>query len=157
MKVDFSKASQLTHIALHVTDLDKSVAFYKEWCGMSEVERRDSPRSGSSVAWMACEDQEDSFVIVLVDGADPDQIDSSKERMRHIGLSVASKDDVLKMSKKADDEGVLHWDYTEFAFPVGTLCAITDPDGHIVEFSFGQPLGRDFVASDPEPAGAEPK
>ena len=148
-KVEFnSVAAQMTHLALHVTDIDASVDFYKKWAGMKEVDRRVSDKSGDTVVWIACEGQEDDFVIVLLDGA-KQKLDPEKEGMRHIGLSVPAKSDVKNIAEAAKREGVLHWDCMELPFPVGTLCAVKDPDGHIVEFSQDQPLGPDFKAQEP--------
>lgn len=145
-----SAATQLTHLALHVTDIEASVEFYKKWAGMKEIERRVSDRSGGTVVWVACEGQEDDFIIVLLDGA-KQKLDPEKEGMRHIGLSVPAKSDVKAIAEAAKREGVLHWDCMELPFPVGTLCAVKDPDGNIVEFSYGQPLGPDFKAQEPNP------
>ena len=51
-KVEFnSVAAQMTHLALHVTDIDASVDFYKKWAGMKEVDRRVSDKSGDTVVW----------------------------------------------------------------------------------------------------------
>ena len=146
MKHEFEKAARLTHIALHVKDIDLSSDFYQQWCGMNEVDRRVSDRTGTTVVWLACQGQEDDFVIVLIDGADDEQVETGRERMRHIGFSLPERSDVQAMAEKAKESGILHWDYKDFPFPVGTLCAVSDPDGHIVEFSYGQPLGPDFRA-----------
>lgn len=154
IKKHFNGAARVTHIALQVGDVEKSAAFYKGWCGMEEVNRRLNDRSGEKVIWMACPGQEGDFVIVLLSGAHPGQVDTGKERMRHIGLAVESEQAVRNIAVSAKAAGILHWDYQEFPFPVGTLCAVRDPDGHIVEFSFGQPLGRDFKA---ESQGMQPR
>jgi catechol 2,3-dioxygenase-like lactoylglutathione lyase family enzyme len=39
-------------------------------------------------------------------------------------------------------EGRLFWEPQEFPPPTGYLCAVRDPSGYIIEFSFGQPLGQ---------------
>ncbi len=147
MKRQFNGASRLTHIALHVEDIEKSVAFYKSWCGMNEVSRRNGDDGAASVVWMACPDQQDDFVIVLMSGAANDQVLTTKEKMRHLGFAVATRKDVRELADKARKAGILHWDYQEHEEPVGTLCSIRDPDGHIVEFSYGQPLGPDLKNS----------
>ncbi len=36
--------------------------------------------------------------------------------------------------------GCLHWEPERHPPPVGYLCALTDPDGNVVEFSYGQGL-----------------
>jgi catechol 2,3-dioxygenase-like lactoylglutathione lyase family enzyme len=142
-KDNFNKSVQLTHIALPVQDIQQSTDFYKRWAEMSVVHQHDSDVPGQPVTWLSSKGQEDNFVIVLV----PSSTHNIKEEgMRHLGFAVHSKDDVMNICKNAKKEGILHWDYQEFGYPVGTLCSVKDPDGYIVEFSFGQPLGRDFKA-----------
>ena len=57
----------LTHIALPVTDLDVSVAFYSRYARMAVVYRRKDPDSGGAVAWVS--DRTRPFVIVLIAAA----------------------------------------------------------------------------------------
>jgi hypothetical protein len=33
------------------------------------------------------------------------------------------------------------WEPCDYAPPTGYLCAVKDPTGYIIEFSYGQPLG----------------
>lgn len=40
-----------------------------------------------------------------------------------------------------DHATCLAWEPKLFPYPVGRRCALRDPDGFIVEFSYGQPLG----------------
>lgn len=138
MKETFAAAAQLTHIALQVKDVEASVAFYKKWCGMEVVDPRRPGVKGETSVWLACKGQEDQFVIVLLPGGDDTP---KKEGMRHLGFALPSRDDIRKIADEAKREGLLHWEYQDHGYPVGTLCSIKDPDGHIVEFSYGQPLG----------------
>lgn len=140
-KDNFNKSVQLTHIALPVKDMNKSIEFYKQWAEMNVAHQHESDVPGQPVTWLSSKGQENDFVIVLVP-SETHQI--QEEGMRHLGFAVHSKEEVMKISQKAKDSGILHWNYQEFGYPVGTLCSIKDPDGYIVEFSFGQPLGRDF-------------
>jgi catechol 2,3-dioxygenase-like lactoylglutathione lyase family enzyme len=43
----------LTHIALPVTDLEASTAFYSRYAGMEVVHRRRDPESGGEVVWIS--------------------------------------------------------------------------------------------------------
>ena len=54
----------LTHIALPVTDVDKSVAFYTKYARMQIVHRRSEQSTGSDVVWIS--DKTRPFVIVLI-------------------------------------------------------------------------------------------
>ncbi len=126
-----------THCALHVADLDASIAFYERYCGMTIVKEHGEGKS--RVVWLASPGAEDRFVLVLLgDGPvrTPDE-----EDMTHYGFGVPSREDVDKIAALAKDEGRLHWEPREYAPPTGYLCGVKDPTGYIIEFSYGQPLG----------------
>ena len=46
-----------------------------------------------------------------------------------------------EIADRAKVEGILAWEPVEEPYPVGYYCGVTDPDGNIIEFSYGQPLG----------------
>lgn len=52
--------------------------------------------------------------------------------------SVPTRDDVDAAADRARDAGCLHWEPRQMPGPVGYICALTDPDGNVVEFSHGQ-------------------
>ena len=55
----------ITHIALPVTDLSASLAFYDRYARMQVVHHRTDPDSGTSVAWIS--DLTRPFVLVLIE------------------------------------------------------------------------------------------
>lgn len=59
----------LTHVALAVADVDRSIAFYRDYAGFDVVHRRTDAVTGHSVAWIS--DLTRPFVIVLVEADDP--------------------------------------------------------------------------------------
>ncbi|MGB6346819.1 MAG: VOC family protein, partial [Methyloceanibacter sp.] len=65
----------------------------------------------------------------------------SEEDMTHYGFAVASRAELEAIAKRGRRDGCLHWEPQEFPPPTGYLCAVTDPSGHVIEFSYGQPLG----------------
>jgi catechol 2,3-dioxygenase-like lactoylglutathione lyase family enzyme len=126
-----------THCALHVADLDASIAFYERYCGMTIVKEHGEGKS--RVVWLVSPGAEDRFVFVLLgDGPvrTPDE-----EDMTHYGFGVPSREDVDRIAALAKEEGCLHWEPREYAPPTGYLCGVKDPTGYIIEFSYGQPLG----------------
>lgn len=128
----------ITHCALHVADIDASIAFYDVFCGLKLVhEHGDDP--ASRTVWLAAEGQEKQFVIVLVPGGGEHAQDA--EDMTHYGIAVAARADIDRIAERGREAGCLHWEPRELPHPVGYLCALKDPDGYIVEFSYGQPLG----------------
>ncbi len=55
-----------THCALHVRDLDKSIAFYRSYCGL-EIVKEHGEREGRAV-WLASPGEKEKFVLVLLGG-----------------------------------------------------------------------------------------
>lgn len=127
----------LTHLALHVRDVEGCVAFYREYCAMKEVHRRGE--AGERTVWLAEAGRENEFVIVLIDGGPGHQ--QAEADFSHIGIAVAERAEVDAIARRARAAGCLAWPPREEAYPVGYYCGVRDPGGHIVEFSFGQPLG----------------
>ena len=51
----------LTHLALHVRDLDTSIAFYRAYCGMQVVHERVT--DGRRVVWLAKPGREQNLFL----------------------------------------------------------------------------------------------
>ncbi|MDH3581223.1 MAG: VOC family protein [Hyphomicrobiales bacterium] len=130
--------SAFTHCALHVGDIDASIAFYERFCGLKVVHAHGATPAERTV-WMAEEGREKAFVMVLVSGG---RGQSRRDGdMTHYGFAVERRADVDTIAAKARAAGCLYWEPQQLPYPVGYLCALEDPDGYIVEFSHGQPLG----------------
>ncbi|MCC7078161.1 MAG: VOC family protein [Acidimicrobiia bacterium] len=133
---------QLTHLALGVSDLDASVAFYSDFCGMVLVHKRES--GGVRVAWLgdpaaaACGGEGD-FVLVLAEGLSPN---APLGPFAHLGFAVPSRDAVDDLAARGRGDGILALAPTFEGPIVGYICEVFDPDGNVCEFSFGQSLGR---------------
>lgn len=128
----------LTHVALHVADLDASIAFYTEFCGLGIVHDRLNDEGGR-VVWLAEPGNERTFIFVLIGGGRPRP--QPKGDYRHLGFACASREEVDRIAARARESGRLAWPPREEPFPVGYYCGVADPDGSMVEFSYGQPLG----------------
>jgi catechol 2,3-dioxygenase-like lactoylglutathione lyase family enzyme len=128
----------LTHIALHVRDLAACVAFYRDYCGLRVVHERGNDQSGR-VAWLAEPGKEKEFVIVMLSGGRGR--DQAEDDYGHLGFAVDDRADVDRIADRARAAGCLAWPPREEPYPVGYYCAVRDPDGNFVEFSYGQPLG----------------
>jgi catechol 2,3-dioxygenase-like lactoylglutathione lyase family enzyme len=127
----------LTHTALHVCDLDACIDFYRAFCGMQVVhERTDGNRR---VVWMAEPGREKEFIFVLVPGGTGRN--QAATDYSHFGFALESRTAVDAIAEQARAAGYLVWEPREEPYPVGYYCGVRDPDGHMVEFSYGQPLG----------------
>ena len=77
---------EFTHCALHVRDLDESIAFYESYCGLRVVKKHGKGKERT--VWMAHAEEGAAFVLVLLGGGPERQ--QSKDEMRSPG-SVASR------------------------------------------------------------------
>jgi catechol 2,3-dioxygenase-like lactoylglutathione lyase family enzyme len=132
-----SGAAALTHIALHVRDLDACIAFYRDYCGLAVVHDRDD--DGVRVVWLAESDRADDFIIVLIPGG-PGR-DQGAGDFSHLGFALDGRGAVDAIAARAEADGRLAWPPRDEPWPVGYYCGVRDPDGTVVEFSYGQPLG----------------
>ena len=132
---------RMTHLAMHVRDLDATVTFYRSYCAMVPVhERRDG---GTRVVWLAEPGRDKDFILVLMPGG-PGR-DQAETDYSHLGFALESKAAVDALAEKAAATGCLAWAPRQEPYPVGYYCGLRDPDGTFVEFSYGQPLGPGAV------------
>jgi catechol 2,3-dioxygenase-like lactoylglutathione lyase family enzyme len=134
----------LTHLALQVHDLERSIEFYGRFCGLQVVHER--RRSEARVVWLAEPGRDKEFIFVLLQG--PARRPQEANDYSHLGFAVASKDEVDAIAERAKRAGCLSWPPRQEPFPVGYYCGLKDPDGNMVEFSFGQPLGPGALVAD---------
>ena len=136
----------LTHIALHVRDLDRCVEFYREYCGL-EIVRERGDGDGGRIVWLAEPGREAEFIFVLLPGGLGRR--RAGRDFSHFGFALASRRAVDAVAEKGREAGCLEWPPRQEPFPVGYYCGLKDPDGNFVEFSFGQPLGPGADKLDP--------
>jgi lactoylglutathione lyase len=56
----------------------------------------------------------------------------------HIGVELPNRADVDAVAERARAMGCLHWEPKDMAAHVGYICAVSDPDGNVIEFSHNQ-------------------
>jgi catechol 2,3-dioxygenase-like lactoylglutathione lyase family enzyme len=127
----------LTHVALWCKDIDRSIDFYRKYCGLEVVHDRREPDDGR-VVWVGEHSSRSRFVIVLIARSESRAAESS---FAHFGFSCASRADVDERASIARTDGVLELEPRDAGPIVGYFCMLRDPDGNAVEFSFGQSLG----------------
>ena len=125
-----------THVALLVTDINKSLAFYQCYANMSVIHRRTDATSGRTVVWLS--DKTRPFVLVL---GESEQVNVVLSPFAHLGIGCKSRADVDVLCDQARDEGVLLDGPHDRGYPVGYWAFLRDPDGHTLEISYGQELG----------------
>jgi catechol 2,3-dioxygenase-like lactoylglutathione lyase family enzyme len=123
-----------THITITVSEMERSVEFYRSMCGLEIV--RDRRREGGGTVWLGYEAQaheDPAFVLVLMEGKVTDRLD-------HFGFQCDSRAEVDRIAVEAAAREILVHAPTDSGGSVGYWTIIRDPDGHMVEFTFGQPL-----------------
>ena len=133
------RSTRWTHIALPCTDIDATIDWYQRFTPLQLLDRRqDADGQG---AWLGHPDQGDKpFILVLVSFF-RDQARGPQPVMApfaHIGFEVTSREEVDDIARRGDAEGSLVWAPKEMPPPVGYICALKDPDGNMIEFSYDQ-------------------
>jgi catechol 2,3-dioxygenase-like lactoylglutathione lyase family enzyme len=125
-----------THIALQVKDVERTIAFYERYCALRVVhDRTDEFR----VVWLGWGEDPPRFALVLLTKS---YDTNSQPPFQHIGLAVDSRAEVDAIAARATADGYdVIWPPRDGGSIVGYFCGLQDPDGNIVEFSFGQRLG----------------
>ncbi len=132
---------RLTHIALHVEDIDACIAFYQQFCGMAISHQRSAEKAWGQqrIVWMSEPGREEDFVLVMMNGGR--NLALPKDDYRHFGFAVDSREAVEQIADQAREQDCLLWEPVDEPYPVGYYCGLRDPNGNSVEFSYGQPLG----------------
>jgi len=126
---------RLTHVALRVKDLARSVAFYEKYARLGVAHERED--DGTRVVWLAEQPRDPSFVFVLIPMA---HTEGERPGVHHFGFSLASRAEVDAVAATARAEGLLREGPRDAGPVVGYFCIVEDPDRNWVEFSFGQPI-----------------
>jgi len=132
----------LTHVALMVTNPDASVSFYEKYASMQVIHRRVDASTHRTVVWLS--DRTRPFVIVLIE---TDQVDTPLRPFAHLGVGCRSREEVDRLCREAAGQGALHSGPMESGYPVGYWAFVSDPDGNIVELSYGQEIALTVAKS----------
>lgn len=122
-----------THVALGVSDINKSISFYKKYAGMKVVHRRSDATHKVEVAWIS--DLTRPFVIVLLQ---MDKAQCQPSPSFHLGVACKTREEVDRLCNEAQAEGLSILGPHDYGAPVGYWAFIRDPDGHNLEVAYGQ-------------------
>ena len=144
------KRVSLSHLAIPVVDIARSIAFYEKYVQMKVVKRRENPTN----VWLA--DGIRPFQLVLLE-ADPTDLEDTGRSgpsdyhnsklthpivaSSHIGFTCQSCTEVKRLAEMAREEGILEHGPCEEGWPGGYCAYISDPSGHSVEVSYNQEAG----------------
>lgn len=131
-----------THIALRVSDIDSSIAWYQEFTPLELLEKRQDDMGFG--AWLGEPDSaERPFILVLAQflpATDP-YVDFPKEVLTpfaHLGIELASREALDDDAAAAEAAGCLAMAPTQMPAPIGYVCMLRDPDGNMIELSYDQ-------------------
>jgi catechol 2,3-dioxygenase-like lactoylglutathione lyase family enzyme len=135
----------LTHLALGVRDLARTIAFYRKHVGLQVVHERAD--GGTRVVWLAEREEDVDFVLVLLElvGEPP----LRPWTLQHLGFAVASREEVDAAAAAGRADGILAVEPRDGGPIVGYFCIVEDPDGNQVEFSYGQPINPKSLPKSP--------
>ena len=125
-----------THVALTVTDPERSIDFYSRYARMEVVHRRKDEATGRSVIWLS--DRTRPFVVVLIEA---ERVDATLGGFAHLGVGCGDRAEVDRLLALAGEEGRAHMGPFDSGYPVGYWGFVVDPDGHNLELSHGQEVG----------------
>jgi len=127
----------LTHYAIRVKNLDRTIEFYEKYTPLKATNRRLDKTTGAGVVWL----RQDSphFTIVAIQPEKFEGPDFHGEGLEHLGFELPSRAEVDSIARRLKADGFdvflgpLYYDRI-----VGYICMVRDPDGRIVEYSAEQ-------------------
>lgn len=135
------KLTSVHHLALTVTDVDRSVPWYERVLDLEELTRREDPETGLRKVVLGSAG--DQFAVMLVQHADTGRrgFDERRTGLDHVAFKVSSVAELGEWEDRLDEFGVSY----EPTSPSRTLegssvIVLRDPDGIQLE-----------IWADPEP------
>ncbi|MCU1457452.1 MAG: Glyoxalase/bleomycin resistance protein/dioxygenase [Actinomycetia bacterium] len=135
-----------THVAIPVSDVEKSIEFYTTITPLVVVQRNQDANGNG--AWLSNDKQvEDPFVLVIAEfvpevaknfGIKPGEKVTTLAPFAHIGIELPNREDVDAVADRARAVGALQWEPKDMPAHIGYICAVNDPDGNVIEFSHNQ-------------------
>ncbi len=131
-----------THMALRVSDMDATIAWYQDFTPLELIDRREDDQGYG--AWLGMPGETNNpFILVLAQFfPDKDPFASAPRAtlapFAHLGMEVPNKEDIDAIAEKAEAAGCLAMPPTMMPPPIGYIAMLTDPDGNTIEFSWDQ-------------------
>lgn len=136
-----SKLTSVHHLALTVTDVDRSVPWYVRVLELEEFTRREDPDTGLRKVVLRSPSEE--FAVVLVEHADTGRrvFDERRTGLDHVAFKVSSHADLKEWEERLTEYGVTFTPAEPSRTLEGSAVIVCrDPDGIQLE-----------IWADPEP------
>jgi len=131
-----------THVALRVTDIDATIAWYADFTPLELIDKRSDDMGFG--AWLGMPGQTNNPFILVVAQFFPETdpfADAPIEVLApfaHIGIEMPTQAEVDGVAARGSEANCLAMPPTQMPAPIGYICMLTDPDGNMVEFSWDQ-------------------
>lgn len=131
-----------THMALRVTDMDATIAWYEEFTPLVLIDRREDDQGYGG--WLGMPGETNNpFILVLAQFfPESDPFSSAPiatlAPFAHLGMEMPNKEDIDAIAKKGKAAGCLGMPPTMMPAPIGYITMLKDPDGNTIEFSWDQ-------------------
>ncbi|HVV09679.1 VOC family protein [Amycolatopsis sp.] len=125
-----STLTSVHHLALTVTDVDRSVPWYERVLELKEVARREDPESGIRKVFMRA--QADSFSVILVQHPDTERggFDERRTGLDHVAFKVETYFELKEWEQRLADYGVTYSPAkASRTLPGSAVVVFRDPDG----------------------------
>ncbi|PXY34616.1 glyoxalase [Prauserella sp. PE36] len=125
-----TKLASVHHLALTVTDVDRSVPWYERVLEFEEISRRDDPEKGLRKVLLRAPG--DGFSVMLVQHAHVERppFDERHTGLDHVAFKVGSFAELQRWEERLAEYGVTHTPATPSRTVPGSLVVVfRDPDG----------------------------
>ncbi len=120
------RVRKLLHTRMRVSDLDRTIAFYRDVLGLEVVERKTSPR-GSHLAFLAVPNSEELIELCSFPPSGPVKV---QEDLVHLAFEVENLDDAIR---SLTDKGIPITDGPTRTASGSRFIFIDAPDGYEIE------------------------
>ena len=121
-----SLVTKLLHTRYRVNDLERTVKFYREVLGLTEVRRHKSPR-GSELVFLQTPGSEELIEITCYPGSGPVQVQPD---LTHLAFAVDSLDE---FARHLAEHGLKYSDGPTTSANGSTFAFIDAPEGYEIE------------------------
>ena len=125
---------KMTHLCLHVENLQDCVAFYRKYCQLEVIE--DYSEAGEGSIYLSEPGRHD-MVFQMKSGGRNHKLADDEER--HFGFILESREAVDDIAKMALNDQILFFEADEY-LPGAYICGVEDPNGNCVEFGYNHPI-----------------
>ncbi|MGL4489733.1 MAG: VOC family protein [Rhizobiaceae bacterium] len=119
----------LAHVALKVADLERSLGFYRDTLGFTEMMRINYDDGRLMLVYLRMTD--DQFIEIFPEGRDERAPDRNANAINHFCLQV---DNMLDTVAALDTLGIRRTSGPNLGLDGNWQCWIEDPDGNRIEF-----------------------